>query len=109
MYWQSRRQLKLLCEDGKWPEGVSLNPLSKGKCLAWNVTVPDTYAHSHLTTTSSAVRSAASEAAIHKTANYNSIASMHHFVPMAIEMSRVFHHEAEEFMQQVGHRCTELR
>ena len=55
----------------------------KGKCLACDVTVPDTYADSHLNVTSSAPGSAASEAAIHKTAKYVSIASTYNFVPVA--------------------------
>ena len=77
-------------EDGKRLDGASLISWSKGKCLAWDVAVPDTYAYSHLTATSSAARSAASEAAIHKTAKYVSIASTHQFVLVAIETSGVF-------------------
>ena len=73
--------------------------------MAWDVIMPDTYADSHLTVTSSAVRSAASEAVTHKTAKYVSTASIHHLMPMAIETSGVFDNEAEEFIQQVGHRC----
>ena len=80
----------------------------QGKCLAWNVTMPNTYADSNLTDSSSAVGSAASEAAIHKMVKYFSIASMHHFVSMAIEMSGVYDNGVEEFLQQVGHKCTEM-
>ena len=52
--------------------------------------------------------SAASEATIHKTAKYVSIASTRHFVPVTIETSGVFYNEAEEFVHQVGHRYTEM-
>jgi len=35
-------------DDGKPPDSVTLLPWAKGKPLAWDVTVPDTYADSHL-------------------------------------------------------------
>ena len=79
----------LLREDGKIPPGASLIPWSKGKCLAWDVTVPDTYADAHLTVTSSAAGSVASQPATFKTAKYVSIFSTYHFVPVAIETSGV--------------------
>ena len=88
-------------DNGKRPDGATFIPWSKDKCLAWDVTMPETYAESHLIAMSSAVGSAASEAAIHKMAKYVSIASTHHFVPMAIETSGVFDNEAEEFVQQI--------
>ena len=64
--------------------------------------------HSQQTATSSAAGSAASEAAIHKTAKYVSIASTHHFIPIAIETSGIFDNKADEFLQQVRYRCTEM-
>ena len=57
--------------------------------------MPDTYAYSHLTATLSAVGSAASEAAIHKTVKHVSFASAHHFVFVAIETSGVFDSEVK--------------
>ena len=68
----------------------------------------ETYADSHLTATAPAARSAASEAAIQKMDKYVSFASMHNFVPMPIETSVVFDNEAEEFLQKVDRRCTEM-
>ena len=38
----------LLRSDNKRPDGVMLIPSKQGKCLAWDVTMPDTYAQSHL-------------------------------------------------------------
>ena len=71
--------------------------MDHGKCPESDVTVPDTYADSHLTATSSAAGSEASEAAIQKTATYVSIANTHHFVPVAIKTSGVFDNEANEY------------
>ena len=38
----------LLRSDNKRPDGVTLITWKQGKCLAWDVTMPDTYAQSHL-------------------------------------------------------------
>ena len=42
----------LLRTDGKRPDGCSLIPWQGGKCVAWDVTAPDTLASSHLPDTS---------------------------------------------------------
>jgi len=34
----------LVLQDGKRPDGTTILPWSRGKPLAWDVTVPDTYA-----------------------------------------------------------------
>jgi len=41
----------IVLDDGKRPDGVTLLPWAKGKPSAWDVTVPDTYADSHLADT----------------------------------------------------------
>ena len=48
-------------------DGVTLIPWKQGKCLAWDVTMPDTYAQSHLPTTATNVGHAADKSAISKT------------------------------------------
>jgi len=35
-------------QDGKRPDGTTLLPWAQGKPMAWDVTVPDTYAKSHI-------------------------------------------------------------
>ena len=37
-----------LMHDGKRPDGATLMLWARGKALAWDVTVPDTYADSHI-------------------------------------------------------------
>ena len=52
-------------EDGKRPDGVTLLPWARGKPLAWDhwdVTVPDTYADSHLADTATMSAAAADKA-----------------------------------------------
>ena len=79
----------LLRSDNKRPDGVTLIPWKQGKCLAWNVTMPDTYAQSHLPTTATNVGHAADKSAVSKTPKYQSILQTHLFTPIAIETAGV--------------------
>ena len=56
----------LLRGDGKRPDGATLIPWSKGRCLIWDFTCPDTLAQSHLHQSSLATGSAASVAETNK-------------------------------------------
>ena len=47
-------------EDGKRPDGVTMLPWARGKPLAWDVTVSDTYADSHLADTATMAGATAS-------------------------------------------------
>ena len=51
----------------------------KVKCLAWDVTMPDNYAQSHLPTSATNVGHAADKSAISKTQKYQSIWQTHLF------------------------------
>ena len=53
--------------------------------MAWDVTVPDTYAESHIANTLSTPGAAAEQAAQQKISEYASLASTHIFRPIAIE------------------------
>ena len=50
-----------------------------------NVTVPDTYAKSHLPTTATNAGHAADKSAVYKTKKYQNILQTHLFTPIAIE------------------------
>ena len=43
-----KEPVSLTLEDNKRPDGTTLLPWAKGKPLAWDVTVPDTYTESHI-------------------------------------------------------------
>ena len=60
-----------------------LLPWAKGKPLAWDVTVPDTYADSHLTDTATTAGAAADKAASNKEAKYRQLANSHIFVSLS--------------------------
>ena len=49
--------------DGKRPDGATLIPCSHGKPLAWDVTAPDTFAQTHITSTATNAGASAAKAA----------------------------------------------
>ena len=62
--------------DDKNPDGTTLLPWAKGKPLAWDVTVPDTYsAESHIADTVSTPGRQLIKVAQHKIAKYSKLAS----------------------------------
>ena len=78
-------------------------PWSKGKPLAWDVTVPDTYADSHINMTSSEAGAAAIQAASTKNTKYIDITSTHIFYPTAS-----WDVQALEVIEEIGRRATEV-
>ena len=96
----------LLRSDIKHPDAVTLIPWKQGKCLAWDVGMPDTYAQSHLITTAANVGHAADKLAVSKTQKYHSIMQTHQFTPIAIETAGVWNSQAREFITELGKRIT---
>ena len=74
--------------------------------MAWDVTVPDTYAESHIGDTATDAGAAANQAAATKMAEYDELASTHTFYPVAIETRRIWNHWAVELVQEIGRRTT---
>ena len=91
-----------LLRSDKPPDGVTLIPWKQGKCLAWDVTMPDTYAQSHLPTTTTNVGHAADKSAVSKTQKYQTILQTHLFTPIAIETAGVWNSQAREFTKERG-------
>ena len=58
---------------GKRPDGLTLISWQAGKCLAWDVTVADTLAASHLPTTSRLAGGAAESAGFKKEVKYQDV------------------------------------
>jgi len=71
--------------DGKRPDGVTMIPWSRGRCLTWDITSPDTLAPTNITGSARASGSAAGVAEARKTVKYQVIALTHTFVPLALE------------------------
>ena len=62
-----KEPLELSQEDSKRPDVVTLIQWRRGQCLTWDMTVPDTYAMSHLAHISINVGQAVECAAVSKT------------------------------------------
>ena len=99
--------LGLLRDDGKRPDGLTMIPWSRGRCVAWDVTVPDTFAVTHLTLTSITPSAAADRDATNKTMKYQLLTQTHTFTSLAVETTEAFNTEASKFLQDIGRRCTE--
>ena len=52
------------------PDGASTLPWARGRCLAWDVTAPDTLAQSHLQATSGCAGASTAKAEATKVAKY---------------------------------------
>ena len=65
----SKEPIGLLGHDGTRAGGATLVPWTRGRPLAWDVMVPDTFAASHIQFTSSSACAAADKAAVNKTSN----------------------------------------
>ena len=90
--------------DGKRPDGVSLIPWSRGRCVAWDVTSPDTLAPSHLPSSATQAGSAAARAEAAKTLKYSALTTTHAFVPLAFETLGAWGAEAAAFIAELGRR-----
>jgi len=62
--------VKLCHRDDKRPDGVSTMPWSRGECITWDFTCPDTPAASHLNRAVTGPGEVANEAECKKTAKY---------------------------------------
>jgi len=101
-----KEPVSLTLEDNKRPDGTTLLPWAKGKPLAWDVTVPDTYAESHIADTVSTPGAAPHQATQHKIAKYSKLASTHMFYPIAIGTAGTWDDMAIELVQEIGRRTT---
>ena len=98
----AKEPLGLLRSDNKRSDCVTLIPWKQGKCLAWDVTMPDTYAQSHLPTTATNAGHAAEKSAVSKTQKYQSILQTHLFAPIAIETAGVWNSQERDFIKELG-------
>jgi len=93
-----------LRNDGKRPDGATLVPWARGRCLLWDFTCPDTLAPSHISKSSQAAGSVASEAEARKSAKYSELSVAYSFVPIAVETFGAWGPEAMAFISELGRR-----
>ncbi|XP_063389112.1 uncharacterized protein LOC134674887 [Cydia fagiglandana] len=93
--------------DGKRPDGLTLVPWRRGRCLLWDATCVSTFAASHLRHTVKAAGSAAEIAAKSKRAKYSELQGAYDFVPVAVETAGPWCSEAGELFRDLGRRLRE--
>jgi len=77
----TREPHSLCTGSGKRPDGVTQVPWSRGRCLAWDATCPDTFAVSHVLASSTRAGSAAATAEALKSQKYADITTGVDFFP----------------------------
>ena len=97
----------LMRSGDRRPDGCTLIGWESGRNLAWDVTVPDTLAASHLADTSRAAGAAAEAAARLKTDKYSELRPGIMFCPIAIETLGPINGEGDSFLAKLGHRLSE--
>ena len=103
-----KEPVSLMRDDNKRPDGTTLLPWARGKPMAWDVTVPDTYAESHIGSTAAKPGGAANKTAQNKIDKYAKFASTHIFYPFAVETAGTWHQVAIELTQEIGRRITAI-
>ena len=96
-----------LCrEDGKRPDGATLVPWKRGRCLVWDFTCVNTIARSHLGISSSKAGSLSAAAEEKKTKKYLSLSDTFLFTPIAIETLGPWGPDATSFISELGRRLS---
>jgi Reverse transcriptase (RNA-dependent DNA polymerase) len=98
----------LCTQAGKRPDGVTSIPWQRGRCLAWDATCPDTFAQSHLQSTSTTAGAAATTAEAAKRVKYADIMATIDFTPVAIETSGAWGSEGLALVNELGRRAAAL-
>src|SRR5260221_212886 len=104
----SREPTGLMQSGDRRPDGCTLIGWKSGKSLAWDVTVPNTFAPSHIPETSIGAGAAAERAAKLKSEKYIDLRHGYTFFQIAIETLGPINAEGVEFLNDLGHRlaCT---
>jgi hypothetical protein len=76
---------KLSYTDDKRPGRLSTMPWSRGNCLTWDFTCPDTLAAGHVNRAVTGPSEVANEAKRKKIEKYAELATRYQFIPIAIE------------------------
>ena len=85
--------------DGKWPDGASVVPWTRGKILVWDATCVDTLAPSHRVLAAREAGAVSDDAEHRKRVKYTHLESTHYFIPVAIETLGAMGQEARSFFK----------
>ena len=93
--------------DGKRPDGITLFPFTKGKCLIWDCTCTDTFSPTNLVSSATNPGSASTAAELRKIDKYAALSNSFHFIPIAVETSGVFGPITLSFLRKIGSLCNQ--
>ena len=93
---------------GKRPNGATLISWSREKPLVWNVTVPDTFAESHLKDIAVLAGAVAKSGGNIQDYQLHVNNNTHLFVPIAIDTSGAWNNETIEIVQEIGKRIKSI-
>ena len=102
----SAKEPNNLCRDGRRLDGVTMIPWARGRCMAWDVTVPDTLAPSHVQATAASAGASASSSEALKSAKYADLATSHVFIPLAFETLGSWGERTRHFVAELGRRTS---
>ena len=94
--------------DGKRPDGMTVFPLSRGKCLIWDCTCVNSFSPSALALTATEPGSASRSAEVRKNLKYEGLCDRYIFQANAIETSCVFERDTNAFISRLGHLTTSI-
>ena len=90
--------------DGKRPDGITVYPYSRGRCLIWDTTCVNTFASSNLIRAALAARSVADAAGVRKIAKYAELGRRFIFQSVAVETSGAMGKSTIQFSKDLGRR-----
>ena len=94
--------------DGRRPDGITVFPYSRGKCLCWDATCIDTFSASAVMESALEPGSAARAAEDCKRERYSELSERYIFQPLAVETSGVLGPSSGKFLAQLGQRITSV-
>ncbi|XP_063359932.1 uncharacterized protein LOC134649149 [Cydia amplana] len=90
--------------DGKRPDGLTLVPWERGRCLVWDATCVSTFAASHISRTVRAAGAAAESQAGVKRQKYAPLGAGYIFLPFAVETAGCWGADAKDMVRDIGRR-----
>ena len=94
-------------DDGKRPDGMTIFPWKKGRCLVWDFTCSDTLAPSHIASSSKEVSKIAENKENFKLSKYSKLQESYLVVPVCVETLGSYGPNGIKFIVELGKKIKE--